>query len=166
MLKFKVVHEDVLIKLFRYSLDGATQDWCRSLSVACISSLSHFHASFNLFCKEKIPVDFLYQECCHEFDLLIKGSDIHMEYTVVEDTFHNDREVNDLQSDNHILDTFENVSNVSIVLNCPEDQMVSFEYSNGNENIDISSCYSCGSATHIKKPMINIEISEGNSQQL
>jgi hypothetical protein len=64
---------------------------------------------------------------------LSKGLGSHIEYVVVEYTFHNDREVNDLQSDNHIVDTFDIVSNVSIVLSCHEDQMVSFEYSNDNE---------------------------------
>jgi hypothetical protein len=31
MLKLKVIHEDVMIKLFRYSLEGKACDWCRSL---------------------------------------------------------------------------------------------------------------------------------------
>jgi hypothetical protein len=42
--------------------------------------------------------------------------------------------------------------------------MVSFEYSNDNEQIDISACDNFGSATNIKLPMISIEISEGSSQ--
>jgi hypothetical protein len=71
MLKLKVVHEDVLIKLFRYSLDGAARDWCRSLSIASISSLNQFHASFHLFCKEKFSTGLLYPECCHDFDLTV-----------------------------------------------------------------------------------------------
>jgi len=164
MFKMKVVHEDVLINFFRYYLDGATQDWCRSLSVACIFSLSHFHAAFHLFCKEKISTGFIYLECFHEFYLLSKGFNSHIEYTAVEETFHNDREVNDLQSDNHIVDTFDIISHVSIVLSCHEDQMVSFKYSNDNEKINISACESFGYETNIKQLVINIEISEGSSQ--
>ena len=104
MLKLKVVHEDVFIKLFTHSLDGETHDWCRSHLIACITSLRHFHVSFHFFCKEELSVDFLYQECCYEFDLLSKGSDIHIEYAhvemsvAVEDNFHNDQEVYTLQN--------------------------------------------------------------------
>jgi hypothetical protein len=135
ILKLKVIHEDVLIKLFTYSLDGATRDWCRSLPVACITSLRHFHVAFRLFCKEKFAVDFLYQECCYEFDLLSKGSNSHKEYVAVEDTFHYDQEDDDLQSDSQDVDTFDIVSNVSTVLSCHENQIVSFEYSNDKEKI-------------------------------
>jgi hypothetical protein len=53
--------------------DGSTDDWCISLPVACITSLRHFHVEFRLFCKDKFAADFLYQECCYEFDLLSKG---------------------------------------------------------------------------------------------
>jgi hypothetical protein len=72
ILKLKFIHEDVLIKLFTYSLDGVAHDWCRSLLVACITSLRNFHASFHLFCKEKFSANFLYQECSYKFDLLSK----------------------------------------------------------------------------------------------
>jgi hypothetical protein len=44
--------------------------------------------------------------------------------------------------------------------------MVSFEYSNDNEKINISSCDSFGYETNIKQPVISIEISEGSLQQL
>jgi hypothetical protein len=37
ILKLKVIHEDVIIKLFTYSLDGVARDWCRSLPVAYIT---------------------------------------------------------------------------------------------------------------------------------
>ena len=86
-----------------------------------------------MFCKEKFVADFLYQEYCYEIDLLSKGSNSHKEYVAVEDTFNNDQEVNDIQSDSQNVDTFDIVSNVSIVLICHENQIVSFEYSNDNE---------------------------------
>jgi hypothetical protein len=94
----KIIHEYVLVKLFTYPLDGVAHDWCRSLPVACITSLRHFHVAFRLFCKDKFVVDFLYQECCYEFDLLSKGSNTIKEYATVEDTFHYYQEVDDLQS--------------------------------------------------------------------
>ena len=77
MLKLKVIHEYVMIKLFRYSLEGKSCDWCRSLMVSSVNSLKCFHTSFHSLCKEKFSDDFLYPECCHEFDLLYKGSDSH-----------------------------------------------------------------------------------------
>jgi hypothetical protein len=61
ILKLKFIHEDVLIKLFTYCLDGATRDWCRSLLVACIYSLSHFHASFICFAKKTFQLTFSIQ---------------------------------------------------------------------------------------------------------
>jgi hypothetical protein len=54
-------------------------------------------------------------------------------YVAVEDTFHYDQEVDDLQSDSQDVDTFDIVSNVSTVLSCHENQIVSFEYSNDKE---------------------------------
>jgi hypothetical protein len=158
ILKLKVIHEDVIIKLFTYSLDGAARDWCRSLPVAYITSLRNFHAAFRLFCKETFETDFLYQECCYEFDLLSKESNSHKEYVAVEDTFHNDQEDDDLQSDSHDVYIFDIVSNVSIVLSCHENQIVSFEYSNDNEQIDISTCDSFESKPH--------EYNEGDKEGL
>jgi hypothetical protein len=71
-----------------------------------------------LFCKEKCATDFLYQECCYEFDFLSRGSNSLKEYAAVEDTFHYNQEVDDLQSDSQDVDTFDIVSNVSTVLSC------------------------------------------------
>ena len=48
MLKLKVVHEDVMIKLLRYSLEGQSHDWRRSLPPSSISSLREFHTVFLL----------------------------------------------------------------------------------------------------------------------
>jgi hypothetical protein len=100
-----------------------------------VSSLRHFHAAFRLFCKKKFAADFLYQVCCYEFDLLSKGSNSLKEYAAVEDTFHYDQEDDDLQSDSQDVDTFDIVSNVSTVLSCHENQIVSFDYSNDKEQI-------------------------------
>ena len=97
--------------------------------------------------------------------MLSKELDSHEEYVAVEDTSHYDREIGDLQSDNHSIDAFDIVSNVSIILGCHEVQIVPSENSKDNEQIDISSCDSFGSATNIKQPTFNIEIIEGNQQQ-
>ena len=63
--RLEIVHEDVQIKLFRYSLEGICLDWCRSLPKESISSLAYFHAAFHVFCKDQFQNDFLYPKCCH-----------------------------------------------------------------------------------------------------
>ena len=113
-----------------------------------ITSLNQFHVAFHHYCKEFFPVDFLYLECCYEFDLLSKRSNSHIEYdhveeyAAVDDIFHDDQEVHDPQSDSQIIDTFDIISDVSTILNGYEKQVFYFEYSNDNEQIDISACIS------------------------
>jgi hypothetical protein len=43
-----------------------------------------------VFSKDKFPVDLLYPECCHEFNLLNKELNIHEDFAAVEDTSHYD----------------------------------------------------------------------------
>jgi hypothetical protein len=74
MLKLKVIHEDILIKLFRYSLEGKSSDWCRSLPPSSISSLQEFHIVFHHHCKIFYPVDLIFENCCKEFELYIQHS--------------------------------------------------------------------------------------------
>jgi hypothetical protein len=68
--RLQVAHEDVLIQLFYFSLEGIAHDCYRSLPIASIISLVDFHAAFHVFCKENFPAELLYPECCHEFNLL------------------------------------------------------------------------------------------------
>ena len=67
--RLEIVHEDVKIKLFKFSLEGIGLDWCRSLPDASISSLAEFHSAFHVFCKDHLSVDLLFPDCCHEFNL-------------------------------------------------------------------------------------------------
>lgn len=52
MHRLNIDHEDVLIKLFRFSLEGDAREWCRTLPVASIHSLKYFHTAFNNHCKQ------------------------------------------------------------------------------------------------------------------
>jgi hypothetical protein len=70
--RLQILHEDVQIKIFGYSLEGIAYDWYQSLPIASINSLTGFHVDFHSFCKEKFSANFLYPECCHEFNLLSK----------------------------------------------------------------------------------------------
>jgi hypothetical protein len=81
-----IVHEDVKIKLFKFSLKGASLDWCRSLPTTSVISLKFFHDAFNLFCKDDFLADVLFPECCHEFNLLDKDSNSQGEYAAIGDT--------------------------------------------------------------------------------
>jgi hypothetical protein len=64
----QIVHKDVHIKLFRYSLKGEALDWCRSLPASSINSLASFHDAFNTFYKEKFPAESLFENCCDVFE--------------------------------------------------------------------------------------------------
>ena len=66
--RFHFVHEDVKIKLFRFSLKGAALDWCRNLPKASITCLRDFHDAFNSAYKDRYPVEFFFPECFHHFD--------------------------------------------------------------------------------------------------
>jgi hypothetical protein len=64
----QIIHEDVKIKLFKYSLEGISLDWCRSLPASRIHSLAIFHYDFHLFCKDEFLAEGLLEDCCDEFD--------------------------------------------------------------------------------------------------
>ena len=82
--------------------------------------MADFHVAFHLFCKGIFTADFLFPECCHEFNLLTKDSNNHEEYVAVENNIHHDQEINNPHSDN-LGDAFDIISNASIVLGCHKD---------------------------------------------
>jgi hypothetical protein len=47
MHRLQVVHEDVYIWLFSFSLERISHDWYQSLPIASIISLADFHVAFN-----------------------------------------------------------------------------------------------------------------------
>jgi hypothetical protein len=147
-----IMHEDVQIKLFRYSLKGAALDWCRSLPIASIDSLHSFHAAFNSFCKDYFPAECLYENCCDEFSLFHEDSASHENhicdevFTVEESIFYEGLEVlDDIHYDGCSTETSGIISDVSVLLDVHEDQHVSFENSDVYEQmfsaVDISPGY-------------------------
>jgi hypothetical protein len=100
MHRLQVVHEDVQIRLFCFSLEGIAHDWYRSLPNASVSSLADFHAAFHVFCKDHFPADLLYPQCCHEFHSSTKDSDVHEEYAAEENDLHF-QEIVDSHHDSH-----------------------------------------------------------------
>jgi hypothetical protein len=163
MHRLQVVHEDVQIRLFCFSLEGIACDWYRSLPITSINSLADFHAAFHVFCKGIFSDDFLFPECCHEFNLLYKDPNIREDFAAVEDTLHHDQEINDPHYDN-LSDALNNIPNASTILDCYADQIVPFENFKDDKKIDRSEIESFGSTTKVELPTCNIEISKGISQ--
>ena len=51
MHQWEIHHEDVLMKMFMYSLEGDVHEWYRSFPPTRISSLEQFRVAFNKHCK-------------------------------------------------------------------------------------------------------------------
>jgi hypothetical protein len=94
MHRLQVVHEDVQIRLFCFSLEGIARDWYRSLPNASVSSLADFHDAFHVFCKDIFSADLLFPECCHEFNLL--KVDLQGKHAAEENTLNHDPECIDV----------------------------------------------------------------------
>jgi hypothetical protein len=56
MHQLNISHEDVLMNMFMYSLEGDARDWYRSLPLSSISSLQEFHTVFHDHCKSFIQL--------------------------------------------------------------------------------------------------------------
>jgi hypothetical protein len=130
--RHNITHEDVQIKLFRYSLKGAALDWCRSLPSASICSLAGFHTAFNSFCKEYFPADCLYENCCEEFSLLREASAGPADYVcdeslTVEESIccENIEVLNDMSGVSSKTEASDIISDASVLLDLHEDQHAS-----------------------------------------
>lgn len=65
--RLNIYHEDSLMKLFVYSLNGDARKWYQSLSTASISSLQDFHAAFLRYCRRFYPSEVLLKGFCDKF---------------------------------------------------------------------------------------------------
>jgi hypothetical protein len=63
MRQWEIHHEDVLLKMFMFSLAGDARKWYHSLPPASISSLSEFHAAFIAYCQEFYPSELICHNC-------------------------------------------------------------------------------------------------------
>jgi hypothetical protein len=132
--RLNIMHEDVQIKLFRYSLKGAALDWCRSLPTASIHSLTDFHTTFNSFCKDYYPADCLYENYCEEFSLLHEASAGPVDhvcdeaFTVEESIGYENIEVlNDINYVSPRTKASDIISDASFLLDVHKDQHASCE---------------------------------------
>jgi hypothetical protein len=67
MRQWEIHHEDVLLKMFMFSLAGDARKWYHSLPPASISSLHGFHASFTAYCQKLYPPELIFHNCCEGY---------------------------------------------------------------------------------------------------
>jgi hypothetical protein len=67
MHQWEIHHEDVLLKMFMFSLAGDAREWYHSLPPATISSLSEFHAAFTAYCQRLYSPEVICHNCCGEY---------------------------------------------------------------------------------------------------
>jgi hypothetical protein len=83
MHQWEIHHEDVLMKMFMFSLAGDAHEWYHSLPPASISSLGEFHAAFNAHCQKFYPSELICHSCCEGYNDCIQ--DRVASYTGCED---------------------------------------------------------------------------------
>jgi hypothetical protein len=74
MQQLDIHHEDILMKMFMYSLEGDARKWYRTLSASSISSLKDFHDVFYSHCKIIYPPERLFENCCEGYASYIQDS--------------------------------------------------------------------------------------------
>lgn len=63
-----IIHEDLKMKLFLFSLDLEARLWFKSLPLSSISSLKYFHSVFNSTCRTYYPHKFPFEGYCEYYD--------------------------------------------------------------------------------------------------
>ncbi len=74
MDQLSIHHEDVLMKMFVYSLDGHARKWYKTLPASSISSLKDFHHAFYSHYKITYQAERLYENCCEVYASYIRDS--------------------------------------------------------------------------------------------
>jgi hypothetical protein len=74
MEQLNLHQEDVLMKMFMFSLKDDARDWYFSLPAASISTLREFHVAFNLHCKRYYSSEFLFHDCCEEYEKSVQAA--------------------------------------------------------------------------------------------
>jgi hypothetical protein len=67
MHQWGINHDDVLMKMFMYSLEGDAHAWYQYFPPTSISSLEQFHATFNMHCQKFYSFKLIYHNCCEEY---------------------------------------------------------------------------------------------------
>ena len=67
MDQIDIHHDDVLLKMFIYSLEGDARHWYRSLPIYIISSIKHFHVVFYVYFKRIYFADLFLEDYWEQF---------------------------------------------------------------------------------------------------
>jgi hypothetical protein len=71
MIEHDFVHKYVLIKMFKFYLEGDAPEWCKSLHAASIHSLKDFHNVFNAYYVKSYLSHLILGHCCKKFAFYI-----------------------------------------------------------------------------------------------
>jgi hypothetical protein len=67
MHQWEIHHEDVLLKMFMFSLAGDARKWYHSLPPTSIFSLVEFHAAFTAYYQEFYPSELIFHNYCEGY---------------------------------------------------------------------------------------------------
>jgi hypothetical protein len=67
MVQLNIHDEDVLMKMFMYSLEGDAHEWYKSLPSSSIPFLKEFHTTFHHHCERFFSQEFLLEHCREEY---------------------------------------------------------------------------------------------------
>ena len=84
------------MKMFMYSLYGDACQWYFSVPPSNISSLKDFHRAFTDHCKRYFSDEFVFGNCCDEYELHHKVEDVNRDGSLPHNMQH---PFNDLQDD-------------------------------------------------------------------
>jgi hypothetical protein len=169
MLEHGFVHEDVLIKLFKFSLEGNAREWCQSLPAVSIHSLKDFHVAFNSYYEKIYPADLLFPECCHEEEIVpsekfeedsVTFSDLQgLSNLQLEHMNHDPKYI---ESAAHVMGS-PHFSDLKTKANCS-----TYEETDGGEELNSPDQQSIVyvSPTNLEQPAFNKVISKGSFQDL
>jgi hypothetical protein len=65
MEELNVHHEDVLMKLFMFSLEKDVRLWYKYFPRSSIPSLRYFYTLFHQHCKRIYVAEILFEDCCN-----------------------------------------------------------------------------------------------------
>ena len=117
MHQWGIHHEDVLLKMFIYSLAGDAREWYHSLPPASISSLGGFHAAFNRHCQRYYSSEFFCYNYCEGYE----GHDQDLAY------YDRSYEDEDEEGDDALIELMDLVKSLSAKKsNCRQNVIASF----------------------------------------
>jgi hypothetical protein len=90
MHQWDIHQEDVLLKMFMFSIVGDARKWYHSLTPTSISSLREFHAASSRHCQRHYSSELICHNCCEEYE--VHDQDVAMYYEICEDEDHEEED--------------------------------------------------------------------------